>query len=242
MSSEDKRGLIDVVEAATDIGEELPVAKNIFKVAKVVHRRWESHQNRRICKMLSNVGDELRYGDVDEEWEKFLARIDEPRIHATVVNAARAAIDSFDEAAIPYLARVVAWHASGNGPVTRDTRWLLKLLSECDFELLETLKHVIEHAHRFWDPDYELGTITVEKEGGVLQAGLWNSGELSDMTFWSVQEHAYIPVFDILKKNYFAWEAPAGQIGARSAPSIAVFSMKKVSVLHKILFAADVGG
>lgn len=109
---------------------------------KSLYGKWNEHQSTRVVMLLKAAGEEYTRGDSEEDWHAFRERIDDPRFHTTVIYAARQAIDAFDEAAIPYIAKVVAWHLAEEEPLTkRKTRWLLKLLAECDNRLLLTIRH-----------------------------------------------------------------------------------------------------
>lgn len=170
----DDKSIIPAEDAAQALCEAIGVPLMAIPVAKLMLNVWNNHQNARVLRLLKNVGQEFKLGDSEEDWEELKGRIDEPRMHATVIEAARHAIDAFDEAAIPYIARVVSWHmASEEEPLTkRKMKWLLKLLAECDDSLLRAIKHLLNNTLEYWESETPTVTVVNEKKEGSNEAYL----------------------------------------------------------------------
>jgi len=213
------------------------ITEAVKKGARYCLERYVEQQERRVQQMLSVLGEELAWGETTEAWDEFLERIDDEKIHAAVVDAARRAIDSFDEAPIPYIAKVVALFKAA-GTVTIDDRRLIRLLAECDHHMIDTLKHLVgklqetcNTANQLQDM-FKLRLIPAYDQNHLVVATV---GQTQRMQQWQQDGHDYQTLFPILKQNYWATESTAGQAGSESGPHIVLLPRKKFDRLAQIM-------
>ena len=200
------------------------------KAIEKCKQKYREYEDERIKTMFAYVGEELNLGESTEAWDEFEKKIDDPQIHSAVVDAARKAVESFDEAPIPYIAKVVAM-ITAKGSTSFDDRRLIRLLSDCDWQVIENLKHLSFILREVVFPEHAV-EVTLKSETTAEGRSLWISPGPKVPAV--ADRHDYITLFEILKKNYWGRDSSAGGFGAANGPHIMRISVEKLSVLRHL--------
>jgi hypothetical protein len=156
---------------------------------------------RKLDGWLAQVATLLHHKGVADAEALIQDNVDQPWAHDAVIDAARAILQDVDEAAVPVLARVTALQLQEQR-VDRRTRRLVSMLGECDSELLDDLREVVEGCADSWRDGASSVELVVEPAvGGFRPTRIAGAGRVF------FQGDGWLPVLGTLRRHGFLLDA-----------------------------------
>jgi hypothetical protein len=128
-------------------------------VEKIADVRQQSVK-RKLGIWFRELADALHLSSPDEAHRLLLEDVDKPWARDGVLKAVRAIVEDIDEAALPFLARVVAVQRE-DGRVDPRTRRFVNMLLETDHQMIGELQVFLEHSDVWSDDDQVFDPIEV---------------------------------------------------------------------------------
>ena len=112
---------------------------------------WFGERNRdKFEHWLHEIAAANQYASTECSMKVIEDDIDKPWVHGPLEDAVRAIRDGIDESALRYLARLAAWQIRDQTPPDRRSRRAVRLLLDCDAQMVEALEHLTKHLPECW--------------------------------------------------------------------------------------------